>query len=66
MGVTTGFLRVVTLLGPDWIEAISGGFDPDQHDGSLEWIIAMAMLVVTLGMLGAFPWMRTAHARLNR
>ncbi len=65
VGVATGSLCAVTLFRPDWIEAISGGFDPDQHDGSIEWLISMAMLVVTLAMLGVFPWMRTAHDRLN-
>ena len=28
----------------------------DQHDGSIEWVIVMAMLVVTLAMLNGFPW----------
>jgi hypothetical protein len=49
---TTGFLYIATPFRPDWIEAICG-FDPDQHDGSLEWMIVMALLVVTLAMLGA-------------
>jgi hypothetical protein len=48
VGITAGFLLVITLIRPDWIEAISGGFDPDQHNGSVEWITGMAMLVVTL------------------
>jgi hypothetical protein len=52
---TTGLLYVVSPFRPDWIEAICG-FDPDQHDGSVEWLIVMAMLVVTLAMLGGFPW----------
>jgi hypothetical protein len=55
VGVTAGLLYVVTPFRPDWIEAI-GGFDPDQHDGSVEWIIVMVLLVVTLAMLGAIPW----------
>ena len=57
-GGTTGVLFVVTPLRPDWIEAICGGFDPDQHSGSIEWIIVMAMLVVTVAMLGGLPWIR--------
>jgi hypothetical protein len=55
VGGTTGLLYVVTPFRPDWIEAICG-FDPDQHGGSVEWIIVMAMLVVTVAMLGGFPW----------
>jgi hypothetical protein len=54
----TGLLYVVTPFRPDWIEAICGGFDPDRHDGSIEWIIVMAMLVVTLAMLGGLPWIK--------
>ena len=55
VGGTTGLLYVVTSFRPDWIEAISG-FDPDQHGGLVEWIIVMAMLVVTLAILNGFPW----------
>lgn len=56
VGGTAGVLYVVTPFRPDWIEAICGGFDPDQHGGSIEWIIVMAMLVITLSMLGGLPW----------
>jgi len=66
LAITTGFLLVITVMQTDWIEAISGGFDPDQHTGSVEWTIGMAMLVVTLAILGAFPWMGTVSGRLNR
>jgi hypothetical protein len=58
VGGTTGVLFVVTPFRADWIEAICGGFDPDQHSGSIEWIIVMAMLVVTLAMLGGIPWVK--------
>jgi hypothetical protein len=54
----TGLLYVVTPFRPDWIEAICGGFDPDQHSGSIEWMIVVAMLVVTLAMLGGLPWIK--------
>jgi hypothetical protein len=57
VGITTGFLCVITLLRPDWIEAF--GFDPDKHSGSVEWMIAIASLVVTLALLGAFPWIES-------
>jgi hypothetical protein len=58
VGGMTGVLFVVTPFRPDWIEAIFGGFDPDQHGGSVEWIIVVAMLVVTLAMLGGIPWIK--------
>jgi hypothetical protein len=57
-GGTTGVLFVISPFRPAWIEAICGGFDPDQHSGSIEWMIVMAMLVVTLAMLGGIPWIK--------
>lgn len=57
-GGTTGILYVFSPFRPDWIEAICGGFDPDQHSGLIEWIIVMAMLIVTLATLGGLPWIR--------
>ena len=50
IGAGTGVLSVVTPIWPDWIEAISG-WDPDQHDGSAEWMIVTALLIVTVTML---------------
>jgi hypothetical protein len=47
----------MTPFRPDWIEAC-GRFDPDQLDGSIEGVIVMAMLVVTLAMLGGIPWIK--------
>ena len=38
-----GILAVLTIFWPDWIEALTG-FDPDQHDGTVEWLIAIAIL----------------------
>jgi hypothetical protein len=57
VGGTTGLLYIMTAFRPDWIEAC-GRFDPDQHDGSIEWVIVMAMLVVTVAMLGGIPWIK--------
>jgi hypothetical protein len=50
IGAVTGVLSVVTPIWPDWIEAISG-WDPDQHDGSAEWMIVTALLIVTVSVL---------------
>jgi len=33
-----GLLAALTLLWRDWIEAFTG-FDPDHHNGSVEWMI---------------------------
>jgi hypothetical protein len=60
---TTGLLCIITPFWPDWIEAISG-WDPDQHDGSVEWLIAGGLLLVTLAILGLArsEWKRTQVA----
>jgi hypothetical protein len=36
-------LAVLTIFWPDWIEALTG-YDPDQHDGTVEWLIVIALL----------------------
>jgi hypothetical protein len=38
-----GVLAVLIIFWPDWIEALTG-FDPDQHDGTVEWLIVIALL----------------------
>jgi hypothetical protein len=46
----TSVLCVITPLWPDWIEAISG-WDPDHGDGTVEWAIVMALLLITIVMI---------------
>jgi len=55
----TGFLAIITTVFPDWIEFVSG-WDPDQHDGSVERLIATGLFLVTLAMfaLAAMEWRR--------
>jgi hypothetical protein len=38
-------LALITPIFPDWIEVISG-WDPDQHDGSVERLIVIALFLV--------------------
>jgi hypothetical protein len=59
-----GILGVITLFWPDWIETVSG-WDPDQHDGSVEWMIAAALLIISAAMfaIARIEWRRTAAAR---
>ena len=38
-----GSLAVLIVFWPDWIEALIG-FDPDQHDGTIEWLVVIALL----------------------
>jgi hypothetical protein len=38
-----GGLVVLTIVWPDWIEALTA-YDPDQHAGSVEWLMVVARL----------------------
>jgi uncharacterized membrane protein len=59
----TGLLALITPIFPDWIEFVSG-WDPDQHDGSVEWLIVVGLFVVTAVMLvlAALEWRRAPAA----
>ena len=59
----TGLLGLITPFFPDWIEAVSG-FDPDQHDGSVERMIVLGLCVLSIAIfsLAAVEWRRTASA----
>jgi hypothetical protein len=48
----SGIMFVVTVLWPDWIEAVTG-WNPDGGSGALEWAIALAFALsaVTFGLL---------------
>jgi hypothetical protein len=58
-----GFLGVLTLFLRDWIEALTG-FNPDRHDGSLEWMIVAGLLLVCvlLAFAARIEWRRSRPA----
>jgi uncharacterized membrane protein len=60
---TIGLLALITTIFPDWIEFVSG-WDPDQHDGSVEWLIVIGLFAVTVVMfaLAAMEWRRAIQA----
>jgi ABC-type uncharacterized transport system permease subunit len=55
-----GLLAPITSIFPDWIEFVSG-WDPDQHDGSVERMIVVGLFIVTIVMaaLAAIEWRLT-------
>ena len=63
LAAITGLLALITPIFPDWIEFVSG-WDPDQHDGSVEWMIVVGLFVVTIVIvaLAAIEWRRTTAA----
>jgi hypothetical protein len=44
-----GILGVTTVFWHDWIEALTG-WDPDHHNGSFEWLIVAALLLIAIVM----------------
>lgn len=63
MAIVTSILFVITLVQRDWIEIVSG-VDPDNGNGSLEWLIVGVLLVVTIMLftLASYEWRRARTA----
>ncbi|HEY7009223.1 MAG TPA: hypothetical protein VH395_09795 [Jatrophihabitantaceae bacterium] len=63
-GIAAAALGILTLFWRDWIEAIFG-FDPDNHNGSFEWLIVGVLLLVAivLGICARADWRRIVAAR---
>jgi hypothetical protein len=63
-GGAAAVLGVLTLFWRDWIEVIFG-FDPDDHNGSFEWLIVGVLLLVAiiLGSCARADWRRIVAAR---
>ena len=60
LAALTGLLALITPIFPDWIEFVSG-WDPDQHDGSVERMIVVGLFAFTIVIiaLAAIGWRRT-------
>lgn len=61
-----GFLGILTIFTRDWIEAVTG-FDPDNHNGSFEWVIVAALFLVCLllSIAARADWRRLTAAELG-
>ncbi len=59
----TGILFVITLIWRDWAEIIFN-IDPDQGNGSFEWMIVGGLLLVTLVLfsLAGYEWRKARLA----
>lgn len=52
LAAVTGALFVLTLYSRDWIEEIFH-IEPDEGNGSLEWLIVIVLLVATIALIAA-------------
>lgn len=59
LATASGLLGLLTLVWRDWIEGVFG-WDPDHHNGSLEWLLVAVLLLaaVALGTLAHRGWRR--------
>jgi hypothetical protein len=64
LAVVSGISTVLTLLWKDWIEILFR-VDPDRGNGSVEWLIVVALLAATVALLvlARHEWRRAATAR---
>ncbi len=61
LALVTGILFLLTLVWKDWIERVVN-VDPDAHNGSVEWVIVVVSLAltVTAAALARQEWRRRA------
>ncbi len=49
IAIFAGALGILTLVWRDWIEALTG-WDPDHHNGSVEWLVVAVLLAIAVVM----------------
>ena len=49
LALCAGILGILTIFWHDWIEALTG-WDPDHHNGSVEWIVVIGLLTISAAM----------------
>lgn len=62
-GAASAALALLTLITREWVELIFG-VDPDGGDGSLEWllVVALGVAALVLGLLARSEWRRAVLA----
>ena len=63
LAALTGILSMVTMIWPQWLESIVG-VSPDGGDGSLEWLLVLLLLIVTIAFffMAYHEWRATRSA----
>ena len=63
IAIITGVLFAITLIRNDWIEIVFR-VDPDNNNGTFEWLIVGALLLVTITLfiLASYEWRRARAA----
>ena len=61
VALCAGILGILTIFWRDWIEVLTG-WDPDQHNGTVEWVVVVGLLAVAvvMGLAARRYWKRLA------
>lgn len=61
VALCAGILGILTIFWRDWIEVLTG-WDPDQHNGTVEWIVVVGLLAVAvvMGLAARLHWRQLA------
>jgi hypothetical protein len=61
IALLSGALGLLTVFWHDWIEGLTG-WDPDHHNGSVEWLIVVVLLAVAvvMGLAARRDWRQLA------
>lgn len=64
LAAASALFLVLTLIWADWIEIVSG-VDLDNHSGSLEWLVVLACLGITVvfAALARQEWRRAVRSQ---
>jgi hypothetical protein len=63
IAIITGILFVITLIRNNWFEIVFR-VDPDNNNGTFEWLIVGVLLLVTITLfiLASYEWRRARAA----